>query len=128
MKHGLLANLGRALAACLLSALAASAQEAPAPPRPAPDKLVVQVVYKKGAKTAYQDVPGTAWYALFGSTPAMSRNARAAVEVSMHHVRTEPLNDLERSGKRFQVAPADNSFKGWLAGQRARFEGWLARL
>ena len=76
MKQRLLAHLGRALAICLLSALAASAQETPAP-QPKPDKLVVQVVYKKGAKPAYLDVPGAAWYALFGSTNAASARAPA---------------------------------------------------
>ena len=83
MKVRPLANLGRALAVCLLSALAASAQEAP---QPKPDKLVVQVFYKRGAKPAYHDVPGTAWYALFGRTPAVSARVGAdtvhAVNVS----------------------------------------------
>ena len=76
MKQGLLANLGRALAVCLLSALAASAQEAPAP-QPTPSRLVVQVVYKKGAKPAYLDVPGCAWYALFGDAPTPAPRAAA---------------------------------------------------
>ncbi|HWS88213.1 MAG TPA: hypothetical protein VN282_14680 [Pyrinomonadaceae bacterium] len=85
MKVRALANLGRALAVCLLSTLAAPAQEAPQP-QPAPDKLVVQVVYKKGAQPAYLAVPGTAWYAFFGHTPAASSRAAAdtvqAVDVS----------------------------------------------
>jgi hypothetical protein len=76
MKQGLRAHLGRALAVCLLSALAAAAQEAPAPP-PKPDKLVVQVVYKQGAKPAYLDVPGCAWYGMFGATPAATARAAA---------------------------------------------------
>lgn len=58
----------------------------------------------------------------------VSENVRGSIEVSMHHVRTELLHDLERFEKKFQTAPADNSFKRWLAEQRARFEGWLARL
>jgi hypothetical protein len=58
----------------------------------------------------------------------VSENVRVGIEVSMHHVRTELLHDLERFEKKFQAAPADNSFKRWLAEQRARFEGWLARL
>lgn len=76
MRQGLLANLGRAAALCLLASLAAAAQEAPAPPQPAPDKLVVQVEYAKGAKPSFLDVPGCAWYGAFGSTPAAA--ARAA--------------------------------------------------
>lgn len=62
------------------------------------------------------------------SAPATSREARAGVEVSMHHVRTELLGDLERFEEKFRAAPADNSFKRWLKGRQARFEGWLARL
>jgi hypothetical protein len=77
MKLGLLANLGRALAFCLLAAPAASAQDAPAP-RPKPDKLVVQVVFRKDAKPSYLDVPDCAWYGWFGSTPAAA--ARPASE------------------------------------------------
>ena len=76
MKPDLLANLGRTLAVCLLVTLAATAQEAPAP-QPVPSKLVVQVVYKKGAKPAYQDVPGSAWYALFGNAPTPAPRAAA---------------------------------------------------
>jgi hypothetical protein len=63
-----------------------------------------------------------------GLTPAMANNLKVGIEVSMHHVRTELLGDLERFEQRLQAAPADNSFKSWLAGQQARFEGWLARL
>ncbi|MBV8859607.1 MAG: hypothetical protein JOZ02_21925 [Acidobacteria bacterium] len=87
MKQGLLANLGRALAVCLLSALAASAQEATAP-QAKPDKLVVQVVYKSGAKPAYLDVPGCAWYGMFGDTPAAAARA-AADTVQAVDVRTK---------------------------------------
>jgi len=85
MKVRALANLGRALAVCLLSTLVTVGQEAPQP-QPKPDKLVVQVVYKKGAKPAYLDVPSTAWYAFFGRAPAASSRAAAdtvqAVDVS----------------------------------------------
>lgn len=76
MKPGLLANVGRALFVCLISTLNAAAQEAPAP-APAPPKLVVQIVYKEGAEPAYQDVPGSAWYGMFGSTPAAASRAAA---------------------------------------------------
>lgn len=85
MKVITLAKLGRALAVCLLSTLVASAQDAPAAPQPKPDKLVVQVVYKKGAKPAYQDVPGGSWFGLFGRiatpTPRSERDIVSAVDV-----------------------------------------------
>ena len=94
MSQAFLANLGRAAALCLMAALAARAQEAaPAPPRPAPDKLVVQVEYMKGAKPAFQDVPGSAWYAAFGSTPAAA--ARAANE-TVHAVDVKATLEGER--------------------------------
>lgn len=76
MKQGLLANILRALALCLLTLPAASAQEAPVP-QPTAGKLVVQVVFKKGAQPAYLDVPGCAWYAWFGNTPAAASRATA---------------------------------------------------
>lgn len=76
MKQGLLSNLGRALAACVLLAPAASAQEAPAP-QPEPDKLVVQVIYRQGAKPAYETVPGSSWYACPGRVPTPAPRAPA---------------------------------------------------
>ncbi len=79
MQQGLLVTLGRALALCLLAAPAAPAQDAAAP-QPKPDKVVVQVVYKKDAKPAYLDVPGCAWYAWFGSTPAAAARAASTSE------------------------------------------------
>lgn len=84
MRQGPLANLGRALAACLLAALAAAAQQAPAPPPPAPDKFVVQVVYRKGARAAYQDVPGWSWYGSFGRTPEAASRAAADTVQAVH--------------------------------------------
>ena len=87
MKRALLANLGRALAVCLIAATGAAAQEAPAP-QPKPDKLVVQVVFKKGAQPSYMDVPECAWYAWFGSTPAAASRA-AADTVRAVDVRTK---------------------------------------
>ncbi|HEX8151442.1 MAG TPA: hypothetical protein VF591_29950 [Pyrinomonadaceae bacterium] len=87
MKQCLLANLGRALAACLLSTLAAAAQEAPAP-QPKPGKLVVQVIYKKGVEPAYDDVPGGSWYGLFGTSPTPAPRA-AADTVHAVDVRTK---------------------------------------
>ena len=81
MKLRRFANLGRALAVCLLTALGASAQEAPAPPpQPPATKVVVQVVYKTGAQPAYQTVPGGSWYAWFGTvTPPVPRAAAGTV-------------------------------------------------
>jgi hypothetical protein len=81
------ANLGRALAACVLVSASAAAQEAPAP-QPPPDRLVVQVVYKAGAKPAYLTVPGCAWYAWFGQAPAPAPRA-AADTVQAVDVRTK---------------------------------------
>ena len=79
MKLRRFANLGRALAVCLLSALGASAQEAPAPQPPAP-RLVVQVIFKTGVKPAYLTVPGSAWHAWFGTvTPPAPRAAADTV-------------------------------------------------
>lgn len=87
MKRALLANLGRALAVFLIAATNAPAQESPAP-QPKPDKLVVQVVFKKGAQPSYMDVPECAWYAWFGSTPAAASRA-AADTVRAVDVRTK---------------------------------------
>jgi hypothetical protein len=72
------AHLGRAAALCLLSALAASAQESPAP-SPQPGKLVLQVIYRDGFKPAYETVPGSAWYANFGTAPLPVPRAAADV-------------------------------------------------
>ncbi len=78
MKVRAFVNLGRALAVCLLSTLAASAQEAPAAsPQSKPGRLVVRVVYKKGAEPAYEDVPGGAWYGLFGRSPTAAERPAA---------------------------------------------------
>jgi hypothetical protein len=60
--------------------------------------------------------------------PAYARNVREGIEVTMHLVRTELLNDLERFEKQQKAAPAADGFKRWLAEQQSRFEGWLARL
>src|SRR5689334_11474692 len=73
MKPRLLSNLGLAVVVCFLTAHVAAAQET----QPAQGKLVVQVVYRKDAKPAYLEVPGTAWYAGFGNTPAASARAAA---------------------------------------------------
>lgn len=100
MRQAPLANLGRAAALCLLAALAARAQEAPAPPRPAPDKLVVQVEYAKGAKPAYQDVPSSSWYAAFGSTPAA---APRAANDTVHAVDVKATLEGERVGLKVGV-------------------------
>lgn len=70
MKQGLVPSLGLALAVCFLLTCDARAQGTP-------DKLVVQVVYSRGAQPAYLEVPGCAWYAAFGSTPAAGARAAA---------------------------------------------------
>jgi hypothetical protein len=228
MKRALLANLGRALAACLIAATSASAQESPAP-QPKPDKLVVHAVdvrtkleagrvelkvgdtdgqvsgssftpaaidglvvaavvfedytFEGDAESAAHKVmmdegsrlqlppllqllrdahaaddaetaeavrrfraalnvlddtaPQTSVGAVLAAYPAlppsvgntsMGDRSKGGIEVSMHYVRTELLKDLGRFEEKFQTAPADNSFKLWLAEQQARYENWLARL
>jgi hypothetical protein len=55
-------------------------------------------------------------------------NVRVGVEVSMHGVRRELLDDLDAFEKSFRAAPTENSFKAWLKQKQARFEAWLSRL
>jgi hypothetical protein len=43
----------------------------------APERLVLQIEYFKGAPLAYESVPGTAWYGRFGRTPAANTRAPA---------------------------------------------------
>ena len=66
MRTKSLEQLARVLALCLLAPLAASAQETRAPAAPA-QRLVVQVEYFKGAKLAFQHVPGSSWFGRFGA-------------------------------------------------------------
>jgi len=61
-------------------------------------------------------------------TPQQRENAKVSVEVAIHRVRAELLEDLSRFESRFRAAPAENSFGRWLEERRARYEGWLARL
>jgi hypothetical protein len=77
MKFRPFANLGRVLAVCLVLALNVSAQQPVLAPQPPLSRLVVQIVYKKGAQPAYLTVPGSAWYAWFGVTPAASARSAA---------------------------------------------------
>jgi hypothetical protein len=87
----------------------------------------------KAALEALDDAaPQTSVDALRAAYPQAAslteRNARDGVEVSMHHVRTEMLKDLERFEKQSESAPAGNGFKRWLEEQEARYKAWLARL
>jgi hypothetical protein len=51
-----------------------------------------------------------------------------ALEVSMHMVKRDLINDLDAFEKKFQSAPTENSFKEWLRARQERFEAWLSRL
>lgn len=53
---------------------------------------------------------------------------RTAIEVSMHGLRRDLLDDLAAFEKKRQASPAENSFKGWLKAKQAFFEEWLSRL
>jgi hypothetical protein len=55
-------------------------------------------------------------------------NVRSGIEVSMHDVRRELLDDLAAFERKFRAAPAGNSFRAWLKQKQARFETWLANL
>lgn len=63
-----------------------------------------------------------------GLDPSQRHNVRSGVEVSMHGLRRELLDDLDAFEKAFRAAPAENSFKAWLKARQARYESWLARL
>lgn len=63
-----------------------------------------------------------------GLDPSQRHNVRSGVEVSMHGLRRELLDDLDAFSKAFRAAPAENSFKAWLKARQARYESWLARL
>lgn len=60
--------------------------------------------------------------------PSERGNVRVGIEVSMHGVRRDLLDDLAAFERRFRAAPADNSFKSWLKERQARYETWLSRL
>jgi hypothetical protein len=57
-------------------AVAAGQEQTPTPQQPrAPERLVVQVEYFKGAPLAYESVPSSTWYGRFATTPAASTRA-----------------------------------------------------
>ncbi|HEX8720054.1 MAG TPA: hypothetical protein VF736_05385 [Pyrinomonadaceae bacterium] len=60
--------------------------------------------------------------------PSERARWQSAVETTMHSVRREMLDALERFEARFGAAPAENSFKLWLKQRQGRYEGWLSRL
>jgi hypothetical protein len=76
MKMRAVLALAFALNLCLALPAHDAAAQQPQSQR-APDKLVVQIEYFKGAPPAYESVPGTAWYARFGRTPAADTRAPA---------------------------------------------------
>ncbi|HKG13891.1 MAG TPA: hypothetical protein VKB12_11145 [Pyrinomonadaceae bacterium] len=85
MRTTRLAAFACAVLACLLSCVVARAQEKSQeqpPPQEkrvarAPERLVVQVEYFKGAPLAYVSVPNGSWFGRFGLTPAASARAAA---------------------------------------------------
>lgn len=79
MRTSRLAAFACTALACLLTFVVARAQEKSQekPVVRAPEKLVVQVEYFKGAPLAYQSVPGSSWFGRFGLTPAASTRAPA---------------------------------------------------
>jgi hypothetical protein len=87
MRRSRLAVFARAVFVGLCACAAVNAQ-GPSPAR-APERLVVQVEYFKGAPLSYETVPGGSWFGRFGLTPAAS--ARAAEEtVRAVDVKTRP--------------------------------------
>lgn len=94
MKSGLFAKLGCALAACLLSPLAAPGQEQAAR---AEVRFVVQVEYLKGAPLAYEAVPGGAWYGRFARVAAPP--PRAAADT----VRAVDVKTAKLDGERVEI-------------------------
>ena len=106
--------------ACVLACVVVRAQEQPQsqekPVARAPEKLVVQVEYFKGAPLAYQSVPGSSWFGRFGLTPAASTRAPAdtvlavdlktrmmdgRVEIKVGvHVGARHLDSRQRCGER----------------------------
>lgn len=65
----------------------------------------------------------------YPALPAARRgDVQETVEVAMHQVRVDLLEDLNKFEKQFRGAPAGHSFKRWLKERQARYEGWLARL
>jgi hypothetical protein len=62
----------------LFACAAVAAQEQPQPqPARAPERLVVQVEYFKGAPLSYESVPGGSWFGRFALTPAAASRAAA---------------------------------------------------
>lgn len=53
---------------------------------------------------------------------------KGAVEVSMHRIRKELLDELAALEKDSAGAPDAGKLRGWLAAKRDKFEGWLSRL
>jgi hypothetical protein len=114
-----------------LVALVREARAAAAAARGAETPEAVRVFKSKLAAIGY-DAPPTSVDAIVKSYPELGpgarENAKIAIEVSMHAVRRELLDDLEGFERKFLSAPAENSFKDWLKAKQDRFEQWLARL
>jgi hypothetical protein len=76
--------------------------------------------------TIIRSYPGLESFNPGGSDPG---SWKSAVEVAMHGVRRELLDDLTRFEEESRSAqPPAGGFKGWLKQRQARYEAWLARL
>ncbi|HEX8286255.1 MAG TPA: hypothetical protein VF588_23035 [Pyrinomonadaceae bacterium] len=63
-----------------------------------------------------------------GAKPADPANWQSAIEVAMHELRRELIDDLERFEKESRAKPPAVGFKDWLRQRQARYEVWLSRL
>ncbi|HVF67457.1 MAG TPA: hypothetical protein VM914_07330 [Pyrinomonadaceae bacterium] len=79
MRTSRLATFARVALACVLTCVAALAQDNSQEKQVvrAPNRLVVQVEYFKGAPLSYMSVPNGSWFGRFGLTPAASTRAPA---------------------------------------------------
>lgn len=69
--------------------------------------------------------------AIWNNYPTLPQGERAetkpTVEVSMHGLRRDLLDELSAFGKKFAADPANNKFRDWLKVRQGKFEEWLAR-
>lgn len=100
----------------------------------APDAETAEAAARLRAGVAALGVtaPQSSVDAIMNAYPDLDRSqrdsVRSGVEVSMHRVRRQLLDDLDAFEKAFRAAPADNSFKLWLKERQASYESWLSRL
>jgi hypothetical protein len=83
--------------------------------------------------SAMGDVAGQSTVdAIWNSYPALAQIERAetrpAVEVSMHGLRRDLLDELSAFQQRNAADPANNRFADWLKDRQGKLEAWLERL